>query len=129
MKHECPSSRSVWELTGCTERDPMGEFTGCIKRVDPIDMDPICTRCNHHFITMLIVLGQMNFLRTGRVACQTAPRTGRIGKARKRYDSRELHSQKAQACNCTILTSSTLRQSPTPRMTASAFPGTLRWRL
>ena len=44
MKNECPSSRSVWELTGCTERDPMGEFTGCIERVDPMDMDPIRTR-------------------------------------------------------------------------------------
>ncbi len=45
MNYECPSnSRSVWELTGCTERDPMGEFTGCIERVDPMDTDPICTR-------------------------------------------------------------------------------------
>ena len=34
----------MWELTGCTERDPMGEFTGCIERVDPMDMDPIRTR-------------------------------------------------------------------------------------
>ena len=45
MKNECQSnSRSVWEFTGCTERDPTGEFTGCTERVVPMDMDPICTR-------------------------------------------------------------------------------------
>ena len=43
MKNECPNSRSVCELTGCIERDLMGEFTGCIERVDPMEMDPICT--------------------------------------------------------------------------------------
>ena len=124
MKNECQSnSRSVWEFTGCTERDPTGEFTGCTERVVPMDMDPICTRSQPEPL-------RHNDPRAGLdELLEEWPRHMSDCLANSQ-DWLSMHKTLRQ--RVTISERSTMQLyhlSPTPRMTASAFLWILWWRL